>query len=200
VGEDHPSGAGAASVIAGLARRHVAAHAGALGARQRRLHDQQIGVPGDLDQLFARAAIGSVRESPAAVGGGEVDGVGGGEVRDLLEARPQGSDLDGVSRTVLLELEGALDQIVLAPGADHLAEALAGAGRGDQAGAGGAVGPRVPADRDRLLAGRIGQRVRIRDQVEEMVGVQVGDDHRVQFGVIAKQAELREDAVAAIEQ
>src|SRR6185295_14875018 len=64
VGEDHPSGAGAASVIAGLARRHVAAHAGALGARQRRLHNQQIGVPGDLDQLLARAAIGSVRESP----------------------------------------------------------------------------------------------------------------------------------------
>jgi hypothetical protein len=54
--------------------------------------------------------------------------------------------------------------------------------------------------RDRLLLRGVDQRVREGDQVEEVIGVEVGDDHAVHLGVVDPLAELAEDAVAAVEQ
>jgi hypothetical protein len=52
----------------------------------------------------------------------------------------------------------------------------------------------------RLLAWRVGQRVGERDEVEEVVGVQVRDDDRIDVGVVAEAPQLGEDAVAAVEE
>ena len=54
-------------VLAGLLGGQVAAHAGALGPRQRRLDQQQVGVAGDLDDLLAGAGVGAVGELAGAV-------------------------------------------------------------------------------------------------------------------------------------
>ena len=101
---------------------------------------------------------------------------------------------------VLLDPEGALDQVVVAPGAHDPPEGLDGAGRRDQPRAGGVVGPLPGVHRDRLLLGRVDQRVGEGDEVEEVIGVEVGEDHRVDLGVVDPLAELPEDAVAAVEQ
>ena len=66
VGEHDPLGAGAAGVLAGLLRGQVAADAGALGPRQGRLDEQQVGVPRDLDELVAGPAVGAEGEAPRA--------------------------------------------------------------------------------------------------------------------------------------
>src|SRR5206468_1777105 len=159
VGEHYLSRARAPRVIAGLGRGHVTALSRPLRPRQGRLDHQQVGVASDLDQLVAWATIRPVREPSAAVRRAEVDRVGGREVRDLPEAGAERADLDRGAGVVLLEREGALDQVLLAPCADHPTEALAGAARGDQAWASGAVGARIPANRDRLLARRVGEGV-----------------------------------------
>jgi hypothetical protein len=62
------------------------------------------------------------------------------------------------------------------------------------------VGARPAVDRDRLLARRVHERVRVRDEVEDVVGVQVRDDDRVDVDVVHELAQLREHAVAAVEQ
>src|SRR5437870_2186194 len=59
VSDDEPVCARALTVIAGLGRRQMAADAGALGPRQRRLEHQQVGVAGELDQLLVRSAVGA---------------------------------------------------------------------------------------------------------------------------------------------
>ena len=117
----------------------------------------------------------------------------------LLEGGAQIADLDRVAGRVLLELEGVLDQVVVAPGADHLAEDVAVA-PGGTIRRGRAVGPLPDVDRDRLLLGRVGQRVGVGDEVEPVVGVQVREDDRVEVDVVEVQPQLREDAVAAVEQ
>jgi hypothetical protein len=54
--------------------------------------------------------------------------------------------------------------------------------------------------RHRLLARRVGQRVGEGNDVEDVVGVQVGDDHRVDVDVVTKSPQLGEHAVAAVDQ
>ena len=72
--EHEPARARAPAVLAGLARGQVAALAGALGARQRRLDQQQVGVARELDQLVVGAAVGAVGEPPPPLRG-ELDRV-----------------------------------------------------------------------------------------------------------------------------
>ena len=85
VGDDDPLGAGALGVLAGLRGGQVPADAGALGPRQRRLDDQQVGVAGDLDHLLAGAGVGAVGELAAALAR-DVDREGVDEVRHRVEA------------------------------------------------------------------------------------------------------------------
>ncbi len=104
-------------------------------------------------------------------------------------------------RLVLRERERALD--VLRPHAGaraDLPEGLGGARRGDQPRPRGRVGAGVPADRHGLLARRVDQRGRVRDEVEDVVGVQVRDHDRVDLPVLAVAAQLAEHAAAAVEQ
>ena len=126
--------------------------------------------------------------------------MGGGEVRHLAEAGPQRPDLHGRAGVVLLEGEGVLDQVLVPPGSDHSAEAVTCPARRDQPGAGRVVGPRPPGHGHRLLAGRVRERVRVGDQVQDVVGVQVRDQGGVEVHVVQVLAELREHAVAAVEQ
>ncbi len=72
--------------------------------------------------------------------------------------------------------------------------------RGDEARAGGLGDARPAVHRDRLLPWRVGQRAREGHEVEDVVGVQVGDDHRVHGDVVAVAAQLAEDAAAAVQQ
>ena len=87
------------------------------------------------------------------------------------------------------------------PGARaDLPERVGGAGGRDQPRAGGGVGAGVPGDRDGLLARRVDQRRRVGHEVEDVVGVQVRDDDRVDLPVLAVAAQLAEHAAAAVEQ
>ena len=72
------------AVLARLLRREVAAGAFALGPRQCRLDQQQVGAGGEVAQLLVGRAVGGEGE-PCAVGG-ELDGVGRDEVWDRLKA------------------------------------------------------------------------------------------------------------------
>jgi hypothetical protein len=58
----------------------------------------------------------------------------------------------------------------------------------------------VAGDGDRLLARGEQEPVRVRDQVDEMVRVHVGDDHRVDVRVVDLLTQLGEDPVAAVEE
>jgi hypothetical protein len=66
---------GRAGVRAGLGRGQVPAVAVALGAGQRGLDEQQVGVAREGDQLVGRAVVGAVGQAPAG-GGGDLDRVG----------------------------------------------------------------------------------------------------------------------------
>src|SRR5947209_1247437 len=58
-------GAGTTAVLAGLGRGEMPAFAGSLGTGQRRLDHQQVGAPGEVDQLIVGTAVGAVGEAPA---------------------------------------------------------------------------------------------------------------------------------------
>ena len=138
---------------------------------------------------------------PAAPGGaGQVYGEGLGEMGDEREARLEAADPDSVLRAVFAEVERLFDQVLVAPRADDLAEGLGGAAGSMQLGASGVVGARPAVDRNRLLARSVGERVGVGDEIEEVIRMQVGDQHRVDVDVIAMLAQLAEDAVAAVEQ
>jgi hypothetical protein len=121
-------------------------------------------------------------------------------VRHLLEGHVHRADVELARGLVLGEVERVLDQVVVAPAADHAAERLLGARGRVQLGPGRVVraGPAVHGHR--LLARRVRERVRVRDQVEEVVGVQVRDDDGVHVDVVDPLAQLAEHAVAAVEQ
>ncbi len=78
-------------VLAGLAGRQVPARAVALGPRQRRLEEQQVGVGGEVVERVGRPVVGAEREAPAGRAA-HLDGVGGHVVRDGLEAHGQRAD------------------------------------------------------------------------------------------------------------
>ena len=82
---------------------------------------------------------------------------------------------------------------------DHAAEGVARAARRVEHRPRRRVGARPGVDGHGLLARRVGQRVRVRDEIEEVVGVQVRDDDRVDVDVVDVAAQLREDPVAAVE-
>ena len=80
-------------------------------------------------------------------------------------------------RVVLLELEGVLDQILVAPAADHPPEDSRAPGGAIRARSRGAVGAGPRRHGNRLLARGVGERVGVGDEVEDVVGVQVADEH-----------------------
>ena len=75
VGQQDPPRAGLAGVLARLRGGDVAARALALGARQRGLDDEQVGVAREVDDVLVRGVVGAVGDAPAAVGGGDLDRV-----------------------------------------------------------------------------------------------------------------------------
>ena len=121
-------------------------------------------------------------------------------MRHLAQAHPEGTNLELVGTVVFVQLERVLDELLVPPAADDPAETIRGAGRCPQLRAGGIERPGPAGDRHGLLARRVGERVAERDEVEDVVGVQVADQHRVDVHVIAEAPELREHPVAAIEQ
>src|SRR5829696_2105866 len=170
-----------------------------LRSGERPLDDQQVSAARSVDDLAAGTRVGAVDDLAATLGA-DPDGEGLDEMRDRVKARPDISDLDPVARLVLLDPEGALDQVVVAPGPDDLPEGLLRSRRRDQPRPGGLIGPLPDVHRDRLLLRRVDQRVGVRDEVEEVIRVQVGDEDAVDLGVVDALPELAEDAVPAIEQ
>ena len=117
-------------MLAGLLGGQVTTDAGALGARQGRLDEQQVGVPRGVDELLAGPAVGAEGEPPRLAH--EVDGVGEDEMRHLREGRRHRADPDLRVVVVVLDRKGLFDQLLVPPGADHGAEGLASARRHDQ--------------------------------------------------------------------
>jgi hypothetical protein len=132
--------------------------AGSLGAGQRPLDDQQVRVVGDVDDLLARPGISAVGDLTAALRP-DPDREGLDEVRNGVERRPDVPDLDPVAGGVFLDPEGALDQVIVSPRADHPAKRLDGTGRRDQPRMGRVVGALPDVNRHRLLLGRVDQRI-----------------------------------------
>ena len=116
-----------------------------------------------LDQPLARAAVGAEHD-PAAGRVAELDRVGRAEVRHRVGPDRDPADLELVAGLVLLDRERAADQVLAVPGADETPEERRGAARGEQ--------PRLV---ERAGVGPDGERVGERDEVEEVVGVEVGD-------------------------
>jgi hypothetical protein len=116
-----------------------------------------------------------------------------------LEADAHRPDLELVGRVVLAQVEGVLDQVVVAPSADHPPERVARPRGNVQLGAGGAVRAGPAVHRHGLLARRVGERVGERDEVEEVVRVEVRDHDGVHVHVVDPLAQLAEHAVAAID-
>jgi len=198
VGEDDSLGAGAPAVVSRLLRSQMAAHTVALGSRQRRLDQQHVGVAGEADELLVGAAVGAEGQPPALAG--ELHRVRGSEVRDLAEADRERTDLKLVGDGVFRQREGVLDQVRVAPAADELTEHRPCAAGRAQARASRVAGPRPPGDGNRLLARGIRERVTERDEVEDVVGVQVADQDGVDVDVVTEAPQLREHPVAAVEQ
>ena len=119
---------------------------------------------------------------------------------DLAEANRERPDLQLVGPVVLVHVKGMLDQILATPAGDDGAERVGRAQRRVELGAGRVLRSGPPGHWHRLLARRVRQRVRERNQIEEVVGVHVADDHRSDIDVVAESPQLREDAVAAVEQ
>jgi hypothetical protein len=120
-------------------------------------------------------------------------------VRHRLEAHSHRADLELALLVVLPQVEGILDQVVVAPGTHHAAERVTCPRRRVQHRARRRIGAGPPVHRHRLLARRVSKRVRERDQVEEVVRVEVGDHHRVHVHVVDPLAQLAEHAVPAVD-
>ena len=198
--EHQPCRARGASVLARLLGGEVPAHAVPLGTRERGLEEHDARSLRELHEVLGRAAVRAVDQPPAAGGRREAHRERLGEVRHRLEGDPDRADVELLGGVVLPEVEGVLDQVVVAPGADHAPERVARAGRGVQHRPRRVVGARPGVHRHGLLARRVGQRVRVRDEVQEVVRVQMRDHDGVHVHVVHLLAELREHAVAAVEQ
>ena len=68
--------------------------------------------------------------------------------------------------------------VLAAPAADDPPKEVLGADGRVQLRARRLLGPRPPRHRHGLLARRVAQRIAVRDEVEDMVGVEVADQHR----------------------
>ena len=187
------------AVLAGLAGREVAARCRWAPARGSVASISSRSVP------RAKSARSSVGEQSAPKvkrrrrrGRGDLDRVGRHEVRHGMEAQRAAGRACSTSPGRTRAASNAASIRSSSPGADDPAERLARARRRVQPRPAG-VGAR-PAARDRLLAGRVGQRVGERDEIEEVVGVQVRDHDGVDVDVVDEAAQLGEHAVAAVEQ
>src|SRR5205814_1269968 len=100
VSEDDAPRTRLARVLAGLARRHVAALAAALGTRQRRLDEEQVAVARELDQVVRWAAVGAEHELRVARLGLDTDREGLGEVGHRLEGELERAHARGRARLV----------------------------------------------------------------------------------------------------
>ena len=113
-----------------------------------------------------------------------------GEVGHLVEGEPERPDLGRRRRLVLLELERRSRS---APRCRRRRRS-GGRSRARRAARSAAAARdcRCPARRHRhgLLARRVGERVGVRDEVEEVVGVQVREHHRVDVHVVDELAQL----------
>ena len=181
---------GAAPVLAGLGGRQVPARArrargaaawprSAAGRCRGRTSTQVVG----------RRVVGAVGE-PAAPSAAISTACVCSEVRHLLEAHAQRPDLEHVVRgRYSAQLERAsrpgrrCTQAADAQRRNAVARAL---GRRAARGRGGSSVPGQPPTGDRLLARRVRQRVGERDEVEEVVGVQVRDHDRVDLDVVGE--------------
>src|SRR4051794_2500059 len=199
VGEHDLLRPGLARVLARLPRGHVAALAAALGPRKRPLDEEQVAVAREVDQVVGRAAVRAEHELLVGVLRRDGDRERLREVRDELEGERERADARGGVRLVLLEGEGVLDQVLVAPRADDPAVGLARPPGRDEARAGRAVDAGPAVDGYRLLPRRVREGVAERDEVEEVVGVEMADDDCVDLRVVTEAAQLREDAVPAVE-
>ena len=109
---------------------------------------------------------------------------------DLAEAHPERAHRELVPRLVLAQRERALDQGFVTPAGDDPAEHVLGPGRRIQVGPGRVAGSRPARHRNRLLARGVGEGVAEWDQVQEMIGVQVADQDRIDVDVVDMVAEL----------
>ena len=107
MGQHEPLRAGALRVLARLLGRQVAADAVALGTRQRRLEDQQVGLGGERDDLLVRAAVGAEDAARPAAERRDLDRERRDVVRHEREAQLQPAELDDVVVRVLLCRERA---------------------------------------------------------------------------------------------
>jgi len=175
---DQPLGARRAAVLTGFARSQMTAHSGALGSRQRCFDQQQVGAAPELHELLVGRAIGAVGDATATLAD-QLDGIGRGVVGNLVEADRERANLQLIGCVVLVDVERLLDQVIVSPATHHRAKNLPRADRREQLRARGIARARPPRDRNRLLTGGIAERVAERNEVEEVVGVQVADQHRV---------------------
>ena len=175
---------------------------GPLGPRQGRLDDQQVGVAGDLDELVAGAGSRRRRRSRRRRSRRRSDREGLDEVRHRVEAR---ADIAPTStRSPARRTPRCAKALSIRSSLPHAPttrrKVSAAPGGAISRGRAGSSVPGPGVDRDGLLPRRVGQRVGVRDEVEEVVGVEVGDDDRVDLGVVDPLAQLAEHAVAAVEQ
>ena len=163
-----------------------------LGLGQRGLDQQQV-ARRSRTRSGRRWAGGRRRRSCRSPPFGDLDRVGRGEVRHRLEARSSAAPIRSTSLVAYSsQVEGLLDQAPRRP---------------TRRPRGGTTAPRPggrvevrPARRTPLLARRVGERVGVRDEVEEVVGVQVGDERPRRRRVVGEAAQLPEHAVAAVDQ
>jgi hypothetical protein len=117
-----------------------------------------------------------------------------------LEAQRQRADRGRLGGVVLGDREGPVEQARLPADDRQRAEELRRAARDEQLRgrrAAGRAGIRAPAA---VGARPVGQRARVGNEVEEVIGVHVGDHHAVDGGVVTHAAQLGEHAAAAVDQ
>lgn len=128
-GDDQPSGPGLPAVLAGLGGGEVTAHPGALRSWQRGLDEQQIRPAGELAERSVGRGVRAEGEAATGRLGMDLHGVGGGEVGNLPEARPQWAQAQGLAGPVLAQDERLFDQGLGAPCAAQPPQGVAAAGR-----------------------------------------------------------------------
>src|SRR4051812_43876655 len=199
VGEDDALGVRELRVLARLTRCQVAARPLPLGPGERGLDEQQVGLAGELDERLGRRGVGREGEAATVVGGAHGDRVRAGEVRDLVERERERPNRRLVALAVLAQVEGVVDEVLRPPRAGDPPEHVPRAGRRDEPRAGRLVGARPHVHGHRLLARGVRERIGVGDDVEDVVGVEMREDDRVDLRVIPEAPELPEDAVAHVE-
>ena len=131
------------------------------------------------------AAVGAVGQ-PAAVRRGARPRTSACSAAPRRSGTLNGPSVSSSGAVVLVQLERALDQLLVAPAVDTICRNSSPAPIGAYSSRPRRrVGPGPAGDRNRLLARRVGERVAERHEVEEVVGVEVADQDRVDVDVVA---------------